>query len=133
MAIFTSYLSSAINFLSFVGLPQTSIKMTTVGAPLGCIIQHPPYIDGENRYFSINSNGGGGVRNFSVHLPLSYDHTIPHPLTISYHGGNETMQVQQQITNFSWNATNPNMIAVYPQGIGVSNIPTSYILSCYTD
>ena len=141
MKIVLSYMGFITNILSVAaviqttidlvtaGIPQTSIDLDTAGEfPPGCTFEHEPYIDGENRNFSIPSSGGN--RTFSVHLPLDYDPTIQtYPLMISYHGGRETKKVQEIITNFSWNATNPNMIIVYPQGIDVSRLHSSTFVS----
>ena len=98
--------------------PITSFSVQSLlREPSGCGKEYEPYQDGESRTFNISSSGG--LRSFNIHLPLNYDPDVQYPLMISYHGGTETMEVQEEISQFSYNSTNPSMIAVYPQGIKV--------------
>ena len=110
----------------FHALTLSSLSQQLLGSPAhqptsGCGKVHDPYQDGESRDYSIFSSGGGGNRDFSIHLPVDYDPNTTYPLMISYHGGTETKEVQESITQFSNNTVNPGMIAVYPQGIKVGD------------
>ena len=115
-------LSRELCALLFLGLlycgAGTDISGAT-SASSGCGIQHDSYADGQSRNYTV-SNTSGGTRTYSIHLPANYDPHTQHPLMISYHGGTQTKEEQDQLSQFSNNTINPNMIAVYPQGIEVS-------------
>ena len=102
-------------------LLQQVLGLAPINGSTGCGIAHEPYQDGESRTYSVNSSGGGGIRQYNIHLPLQYNPNVVHPLMISYHGGTETMEEQEQLSQFSYNSVNPGMIAVYPQGINVGD------------
>ena len=75
----------------------------------------PHIVDGVSRNFSISSNGV--KRDYRLHLPSTYNPNISAPLVISYHGHGKDMVEQETLSQFSNDAINPNMIAVYPQGL----------------
>lgn len=79
----------------------------------GC--SKPHTVDGVSRNYSLLTNGGN--RDYRLHLPSSYDPNTPAPLIISYHGHGQNMVEQETLSQFSNDAINPNMIAVYPQGL----------------
>ena len=133
MIFSTSYLSTVISILSSTsrsrtGLPvaeageyQTSLGPPAAGDSPGCGLPYTRYRDGESRNFSIPI--GEGIRNFSIHLPTTYEPTHAYPLMISYHGGTETKEEQERVSRFSHSSVNPQMVVVYPQGINVRNGP----------
>lgn len=71
--------------------------------------------DGVSKDFEISTDGRN--RTYRIHLPSNYDANTPAPLIISYHGHGQDMVQQETLSQFSNNAINPNMIAVYPQGL----------------
>ena len=79
----------------------------------GC--SKPHVVDGISKNFQLSTNGGN--RTYRIHLPRSYDPNTPAPLVISYHGHGQDMVPQETLSQFSNDAINPNMIAVYPQGL----------------
>ena len=79
----------------------------------GC--SKPHTVDGVSKNYSLLTNGG--IRDYRLHLPSSYDPNTPAPLIISYHGHGQNMVEQETLSQFSNDAINPNMIAVYPQGL----------------
>ena len=79
----------------------------------GCGTPHT--VDGASHNHSLSTNGG--KRDYRLHLPVSYDSKTPAPVVISYHGHGRNMVEQETLSQFSNDAINPNMIAVYPQGL----------------
>ena len=105
--------------LTLTSLLQHVLGLAVLNESSGCGNAYKPYIDGESRTFSIDSSGG--TRQYNVHLPLQYNPNVKHALMISYHGGTKTMEEQEQLSQFSNHSINPHMIAVYPQGVNVSD------------
>lgn len=68
---------------------------------------------------------GGTNRSYRIYIPSSYDSTTPTPLILSYHGATENARDQEKQSNFSNPFVNPDMIAVYPQGLNVSFLSSS--------
>ena len=91
----------------------------------GCGISHN--LIGSTVQASINSSGG--LRTYRIHLPSSYDPDTRSALILSYHGAGETAEIHEDQTQLSNETYNPNMIAVYPQGLHVSNGNT--LLNCF--
>lgn len=79
----------------------------------GC--SKPHTVDGISRDFNLLTNGRN--RTYRIHLPSSYEPNTPAPLVISYHGHGQSMVLQETLSQFSNDAINPSMIAVYPQGL----------------
>ncbi|KAF7590083.1 hypothetical protein BBP40_003285 [Aspergillus hancockii] len=59
----------------------------------------------------------GTQRYYLVHIPSNYDVNTPAPLIFSFHGRGKTAEGQEQLSQFSNEAWNPNGIAIYPQGL----------------
>ncbi len=93
-------------------IPQFSSTLRQPGTA-GCGTHHT--VDGVSRDFEVLSNGRN--RTYRIHLPSSYDPNVPAPLVFSYHGHGQDMVKQETLSQFSNDAINPNMIAVYPQGL----------------
>ena len=83
------------------------------GRTTGC--SKPHVVDGVSKNFQLSTNGG--TRTYRLHLPRSYDPNTPAPLVISFHGHGQDMVPQETLSQFSNDAVNPNMIAVFPQGL----------------
>jgi poly(3-hydroxybutyrate) depolymerase len=62
----------------------------------------------------------GTARTYLIHIPTNYNKTNPVPLILSFHGRGKSSSEQEQLSQFSNEAFNPNAIAVYPQGLDVS-------------
>jgi len=69
---------------------------------------------------TIESNGV--QRQFLVYVPESYQEDQATGLILSFHGYGKDMWNQQEISRFNDTAFNPDMIAVFPQGLDVSNL-----------
>lgn len=65
---------------------------------------------------------GGTTRQYRLNLPNNYNPNTATGLLLSYHGNSRTNIYQESLTAFSDPNVNPNLIAVYPQGLGVSTI-----------
>lgn len=134
MSTSSALMAYIVYVLTFAGLLRGVVGLAVFKGSPGCGIIHKPYIDGESRSSNIESSGG--LRHYSIHLPPAYDPHVQYPLMISFHGGTKTKEEQEQLSQFSNNSINPNMIAVYPHGIKVSGrwdfmkylFPGEYIL-----
>lgn len=62
----------------------------------------------------------GRTRQYLIRLPSNYDVNKPLPLMIAYHGRGRDPWDFEGDTRFSDESVNPDMIVVYPRGVGVS-------------
>ena len=109
-----SFKAYALYGLTFAGhiVPIFGSIIRTSGSA-GC--GTPQTVDGKSHNHSVSTNGG--KRDYRLHLPGSYDSNAPAPVVISFHGHGKNMVEQETLSQFSNDAINPNMIAVYPQGL----------------
>lgn len=109
-----SFKAYAFYGLTFAGhiVPIYGNIIRTRGSA-GCGTPHT--VDGASHNHSVSTNGG--KRDYRLHLPGTYDSDTPAPVVISYHGHGQNMVEQETLSQFSNDAINPNMIAVYPQGL----------------
>ncbi|TVY60788.1 putative feruloyl esterase C [Lachnellula suecica] len=63
------------------------------------------------------SKGTSPSRTYRIHIPSNYDENTAVPLIFSFHGHAQTSKCQEELSQFSNEAFNPNAFAVYPQGI----------------
>lgn len=68
----------------------------------------------------ITTTSHGIEREYLLHVPEGYDNTKQAPLYFSFHGAKRNVSEQEGLSQFSNPLFNPNGIAVYPQGLGVS-------------
>ena len=108
---FKAYACYGLTFAGQISPIFGSIISTRGSA--GCGTPHT--VDGASHNHSVSTNGG--EREYRLHLPGSYDKDTPAPVVISYHGHGQNMVEQETLSQFSNDAINPNMIAVYPQGL----------------
>ena len=110
----SSFEACAFYALTLVGhlLPLSASNIRS-GSTAGCTKPHT--VDGVSKDLEISSDGRN--RTYRIHLPSSYDTNTPAPLIISYHGHGQNMVEQEILSQFSNDAINPDMIAVYPQGL----------------
>ncbi|KAF2173769.1 carbohydrate esterase family 1 protein [Zasmidium cellare ATCC 36951] len=66
---------------------------------------------------SITITSSGRSRTFLLHIPTNYN-TTARGLILSYHGRGKTAASQEQLSSFSDPYFNPDLLAVYPQGVG---------------
>jgi poly(3-hydroxybutyrate) depolymerase len=71
---------------------------------------------------NISITSGGLDRSILLHLPPNYDANTPAPLILSFHGREKNASEQELLSQFSNASFNPHAIAVYPQGVAVSQI-----------
>lgn len=109
-----SLIEYGVLFLSTAGhfVPVRGIALEGRGT-IGCGKQHQT---GQSTDVTMTSSGTS--RQYRIHLPSNYDTNNPAPVIISYHGNEQSMTVQESLTRFSDESVNPDMIAVYPQGLG---------------
>ena len=120
----TSFKAYACYGLTFAGhIFPIFGSIVRTGDTAGCGTPHT--VDGASHNHSVSTNGG--KRDYRLHLPSSYDPNTPAPVVISYHGHGRNMVEQETLSQFSNDAINPSMIAVYPQGLkgAVSRTPSS--------
>ena len=108
---FKAYACYGLTFAGHI-FPIFGSIISTRGSA-GCGTPHT--VDGASHNHSVSTNGG--KRDHRLHLPGSYDSDTPAPVVISYHGHGQNMVEQETLSQFSNDAINPNMIAVYPQGL----------------
>jgi poly(3-hydroxybutyrate) depolymerase len=70
----------------------------------------------------IKIESNGVQRCFLVYVPESYQEEQATGLILSFHGYGKNMWNQQEISRFNDSTFNPDMIAVFPQGLNVSNL-----------
>lgn len=59
----------------------------------------------------------GTTRSFLLHIPTSYSVNSATGLIFSFHGHTQTGAEQERLSQFSDESFNPNMLAVYPDGL----------------
>lgn len=72
---------------------------------------------GKTRAFDLQSNGTS--RKYLIHLPNGYDKDIPTAALLAFHGRGSDSSKMEGVTRFSQHAINPDIIAIYPQGVEV--------------
>jgi poly(3-hydroxybutyrate) depolymerase len=108
--------------ISFLFL--TSSLLVSIAAASQKIIQSTPgcgkaYGD-LSEPLTIESNGV--QRQFLVYVPESYQKEQATGLILSFHGYGKDMWNQQEISRFNDSTFNPDMIAVFPQGLDVGDL-----------
>lgn len=66
---------------------------------------------------NITITSSGIERTFLLHVPQVYTPTNAHGLIFSFHGRSQTGAEQERLSQFSNYDFNPNMLAVYPNGV----------------
>ncbi|KAF7180047.1 hypothetical protein CNMCM7691_009213 [Aspergillus felis] len=67
--------------------------------------------------YKAHINTTNGLRDYIIHIPCSYDENRAIPLIFSFHARDKNAEYQEQLSQFSNVAWNPDAIAVYPQGL----------------
>ncbi|CAI6333401.1 unnamed protein product [Periconia digitata] len=79
---------------------------------------------GQSKYVNITSNsvnGSASIRRYRIHVPESYEHGVPVPLIMSFHGRTRTAKSQEALSQFSNQTFGFEGISVYPQGLASGN------------
>lgn len=108
-----SVLSVAVSVLGLLGAANALTKSPGCGLALGANIKKGG--TGSSNSLSITSNGL--TRTFLLHIPTNYDVNDARGLVFSFHGRTRTSESQEALSSFSDPYFNPDMLAVYPQGI----------------
>jgi len=87
----------------------------------GCGKSLPAKVTPGGASANISISSDGLDRSYLIHVPRNYDINTPVPLILSYHGRAKNASEQELLSQFSDSSYNPNAIAVYPQGVAVSN------------
>jgi polyhydroxybutyrate depolymerase len=75
----------------------------------------------------------GRTRNYIRHVPASYSAAKPVALVMVLHGGGQSPESAERMSQMSERAETQNFIAVYPRGTGrLANVPTWNAGSCCT-
>jgi poly(3-hydroxybutyrate) depolymerase len=111
-----SFLSIAVSVLGLLGTVTALTKSPGCGLPLGSGIKQGGL--GSSNTVTITSNGL--TRTFLLHIPSNYDVNDARGLIFSFHGRTGTSSKQEALSSFSDPFFNPDMLAVYPQGLSGS-------------
>lgn len=87
---------------------------------IGCGNEHN--FAGETKTFYLES--GGREREYLVYLPANYKKDDARPLIVAYHGAGGSPEQIEDMSGFSDDSINPDMITVYPRGIKVRRNPS---------
>lgn len=68
----------------------------------------------------------GQSRQYIVHLPPGFSESTLSPVVMVLHGGSGNMLNVQGFTRMNWVSNQQGFIAVYPQGIGPTNVAGGY-------
>ncbi|CZT14543.1 related to poly(3-hydroxybutyrate) depolymerase [Ramularia collo-cygni] len=109
-----SLLNIAVSVLALLGAANALTKSPGCGRALGTNIRRGG--TGQSNSLSITSNGV--TRTFLLHIPTNYDVNDARGLVFSFHGRSRTAVSQEALSSFSDPYFNPDLLAVYPQGLG---------------
>lgn len=123
--MFPALLAIALSLGTASATPAAGTPAPSATLPVGCGNELPDGIElGVSKNTTIEIEGV--ERHYRIHLPDSYDASVPVPLILSYHGRGKDMKFQEELSQFSNKSNNPNAIAVYPQGVPVSLAPVCF-------
>jgi poly(3-hydroxybutyrate) depolymerase len=107
-------------------------SLATATASAGCGKPLPEHQGAGGHYPTDFTTSDGTLRSYIIHIPSNYDENRAVPLIFSFHGRSKTAESQEQLSQFSNEAWNPDAIAVYPQGLDVraSNSPYVVVNQC---
>ncbi|KAH1961749.1 hypothetical protein KXV90_004974 [Aspergillus fumigatus] len=92
-------------------------SLATATASAGCGKPLPNDQGAEGIYPTDFTTSDDTLRPYIIRIPSNYDENRAVPLTFSFHGRSKTAESQEQLSQFSNEAWNPDAIAVYPQGL----------------
>lgn len=82
----------------------------------GCVRQRSE-LSSDSTEYTGSLTVDGLVRTYLIHVPSSYNETIPAPLVIALHGGGGSAQRMANLTGFNSLSDEEGFIVVYPEGI----------------
>lgn len=108
------FVTFACRVLLSSGLIATTLAASSTGCGKALPSENTP---GKSHDTPFKTSDGQN-RSYIIHIPSNYDINKPVPLIFSFHGHGKTAAGQEQLSQFSNEASdyNPNGIAVYPQG-----------------
>lgn len=107
-------------------LAASFVATSLAAQTAGCGKALPPSTSDPSKKTCVDSflvpftQSNGAKRSYRIHVPANYDKNKAVPLIFSFHGHNKTACGQEELSEFSNPAFNPNAFAIYPQGIEVS-------------
>lgn len=98
-----------------------ALSITTVNASssLGCGSKFGKGVSAGGDTQTITIKSSGISRSYNLYVPEAYNISSAAPLILSYHGGGQTAEEQEELSQLSNPEFNSEGIAVYPQGIDV--------------
>jgi len=137
----TCYLKTSVTGHTTSGTINSATKIppypppaaNNVNASTGCNVGALPagVIAGGNTVSFNYTAPDGTARNYNVHVPYLYKTNVAAPLIMAFHGAGDTATNIESQSGWSLEGTNPYAIAVYPNGVNVSE---SKIFECqYAD
>ncbi|GAQ05603.1 feruloyl esterase B [Aspergillus lentulus] len=99
------------------GILLSIASQATATASAGCGKPLPEHQGTGGSYPTDFTASDGTLRSYIIHIPSNYDENRAIPLIFSFHGRSKTAESQEQLSQFSNEAWNPDAIAVYPQGL----------------
>ncbi|ORY16082.1 Alpha/Beta hydrolase protein [Clohesyomyces aquaticus] len=84
----------------------------TSGVPSGITL-------GRSKNLTIEN--GDKTRKYRLHVPKSYQTSVPVPLILSFHGRDKDMKFQEELSQFSNSSYGFEGISVYPEGVPNEN------------
>ena len=103
----------AVTLLSVLQSTHAYTPSSGCGKALGATIKQGG--TGSSNTISLTSNGI--ARTFLLHVPTTYKVSSAQGLIFSFSGRGKTAANQEQLSEFSQPWFNPDMLAIYPQGV----------------
>jgi poly(3-hydroxybutyrate) depolymerase len=116
----------------FFGSIILSLATGVLSQSKGCGKALPGDIElGRSKNQTIDSESGHTPRKYRIHVPKTYDNSVPVPLILSYHGRNQDMKFQEKLSQFANASFGFEGISVFPEGVPVSfaNLGTRIIMT----
>ncbi|KAF2652333.1 carbohydrate esterase family 1 protein [Lophiostoma macrostomum CBS 122681] len=104
--------STIVALLLFSATSGATVSSPGCGKPLpGCVET------GHSSDHAIDSKSGASPRNYRIHVPKSYQNTVPVPLMFSFHGRGDNMKFQEDLSQFTNTSYGFEGISVFPEGV----------------
>ena len=117
-------LASAVRYIPPPPYPVPQANYVNASAGCGKPLDPSITIGGASTTMTFVSPDGL-TRNYSIHVPATYDINKAAPLIMSFHGRGDTPAIHEPQSGYSVAKWNPYGIAVYPLGVAVSHACTT--------
>lgn len=98
-----------------------TLSTTALSTSPGCGQPLPDFLkrgwNGSSNRLSFKTHSGK-TRTYLMHVPPTYSSSTPIGLVLSFHGKGRTAAYQEKLSKFSQPGINPQMLALYPEGLG---------------